>query len=332
MNLKIEIQNIWLVFLILFGSVTLSFYAHWVVTTTFPPIGIEMLGHSLLLFVLVFIYCLGATAFFFRKSGGCIVSPVAVWLFILLINLLGYFYQTVSLKQDVLDIIMLLMLVYLSILMVVLFFGLFQQAIMRKIFGFIGDEDNCYYKSYTTSDNYEKVVNTLTDEDWLYYISRLKLRKKIEPTRLKMKAYDVHRDCNLFFFADKKDEKNTRLNIVAYVRNATSFSSFIDCPDWCKELTDNIVSIIKDKGITLNEDNGLELKKETFEYALKNVKPLISQETVERFSLPLFLLPILIFVVLSTYYVLKMDATLTLGVATLVLTFFAILLEHRRRQ
>lgn len=147
-----------------------------------------------------------------------------------------------------------------------------------------------------------------------------------------MKAYDTRRDCYLFFLADEREEKRTRLNIVAYVRNATTFSSFIDCPDWCKELTDNIVSIIKDKGITLKEDNGLELRKESFEYALNEVRPLISQERLERFSLPLFLLAILAVVVLLAYFVLKMDPSLTLGVATIVLTFFAILLEHRRRR
>lgn len=136
MKTKIELQSIWLVFLILFGSVILSFYARWVVTATFPS-DIEMLGHGLLLFVLVFLYCLGATAFFFRRSGGYIVSPVAVWLFVWLINLLGYFYQTVGLKQDEVGTLTSLIVVDLIVLVVVLYFGLLQQYIIRKSFGLL---------------------------------------------------------------------------------------------------------------------------------------------------------------------------------------------------
>lgn len=331
MKLKTETHDIWLVFLILFGSVTLSFYAQWLVTASSLGI-IALIGYGLLLFLLVFLYCLGTTAFFFRRSEGSIVSPVAVWLFVYLITLFVFLNQWFSLMQDVSSILAFMLLVSVFGLSGVLFIGLLQQVIIQKIFGFVGDEDACYYKSYTSADNYEKIRNILTEGDWLYYINRLKLRKQIESTKLKLEAYDVRRGCHLFFFADEIDKKSTSLSLVAYVRNATAFSSFIDCPDWCKELTDNIISIMKNKGLILKEDNGLELKKEIFEFVFKDIKPLFSQEIVDKISLPLFLLPIIVLVGLSTHYVLKVDAAWTLGIVSIVLTFFAILFEQHRQR
>lgn len=332
MQIKTETYNIWLVFLILFGSVTFSFYTQWLGTTTTPSMGIiELMGHGLLLFVLVFLYCLGTTAFFFRKCEGGIVSPVLVWLFVYVITLFVFLNQSFNVIQDFPDVMSVIILIICFGLSVTLLIGVIQQGIIRSIFGFFGDKHSCYYKKYSSKDSFKKIKKILIDEDWLYYINRLRLKKQIESNKLHLEAYDVRRGCHLFFFLDELDKNEVNFSFLAYVKNSNTFSNFIDCPKWCKELTDNIISIIKDKGVNF-EKNKQELENEKIDFALKKIKPIFSWEIIEKVSLPLFLLPIIVLVGLSTHYVLKLEESWTLGIVSAVLAFGIYLFEQYRRK
>ena len=329
MEAKIEPQVIQLLLLILIGSALLSFYARWVVTATFPG-AFELSGHILLLIALVFLYCFAATALLTKTGRGYIVSPAIVWSFIWLIIFIDDFYKTSSTQLN-LDTLPSLLVMNLFALYLVFFMGYSQQFFIRKAFGFAGEEEECYYKSYT-SDNYEKIASILLKKKWLYNVSGLKVKKRVKPTRLTVKAYHEPRDCYLFFLLDKKEERRTILNIVAYVKHATFFTSFIDCPDWCKELADNIISIIKNKGINLREEKGLALRRETFEYTLKEVKPWITLERFEKVLLPIFLSIILVLLFLVAHFALQMGPELIVAIITLIVTVIGILLAmHKRR-
>jgi hypothetical protein len=147
-----------------------------------------------------------------------------------------------------------------------------------------------------------------------------------------MKAYGRQRRCYLFFFVEKTNEEESILNIVSYVKNATNFASFIDSPQWCKELTENIVAMIHSKGVKMQERTDLKLKKEAFEYALREIKPLISRESLEKISLPLFLLSVLAIALTLIYSCKLMELSLVIGFGTLGLAFIEFIFDYLRKR
>lgn len=328
MKPKIRTELILLFFLMLLGAAILSPYARWIVTTTFANV-FELLGHIALLIATVFLYCFGATAFFGRSHQGYMVSPVLVWIYIWLINLIENLHQG-GIGQDVPSITSTVMM-NLFALAGLLYISYPQQFLLRKAFGFDGDEKDCYCRSYTSVD-FEKILNIILEKNWLYNITGLSLRKRLEPNRLKMKAYSNSRRCYLFFFVEKIEKSKVIFNIVAYVKNATNFASFISSPDWFRELVDNLVLMIRSKGIKLEENESLLLKRESLEYALNEVRPLVSRDKMEKVSLPLVFLTFLIIAFMVTYFFTEIEISLAVEVVTLVLAFIIFIVDYFRKK
>lgn len=317
-----------LLLLVLFGAAFLSFYAYWIVTVSFPDVFV-LLAHALVLFALVFLYCLAATAVIVRKTHGYIVSPFAVWSSLWLISLVAHLYRTANSFQLDLDYVGTLVMMNLFALSIVLYAGLAQQFLVRKAFGFGGNEEACYSRSYLSSNTYEDVVEDLLKKNWLYDMYRLTVRKSIKPDRLKIEAYDNLRKCHVFFLVGKKGKKAS-INFVAYVKNTTKFTSFIHSPNWCKELVENIIRTIESRGIGLSA-NGLELRREALDYALSGIKPLISTEMSRRFALPFLISAIILMIGSVAYFSVQLEPALIVAIASLVLAFFVFVVDYHRK-
>ena len=324
MKSKIIPDIIILFFLVFLGSIALSFYARWLISAISPS-NFEFFGYSFLLIIVVLAYCFCATAIFVRIHRGFIVSPIVVWIYIWLINVISYFY--LSLDVSSIGSTFMMMIVTLGI---VYHIGIVQQSILSRVFGFVGGEENCYIKSFVSTDSLTEIGAIFSQNDWLLNVFALRMKKHSEPSQLKMKIFSATRKFNLFALIEETNR--TCVSFVAYVKKATIFENSIYSPTWCKLLVDNVISMIKQKGIDLEGQDNRQQKKDILDYALREVKPFLSKEKLEKISIPLFVLIVVIIAFSMAHFLVRIEPSLNVAIVTLIFSMIIFLIEYRRRQ
>lgn len=326
-----EKSTILLFLLILLGSTFLSFYVRlFAKLETFNIYDFLWLTVPSFLFVLF--YSLITTLAFFGQTRKYIVSPIALWCYTLFIYSVGHFYERFSVWA--IDTLTPYAVIILMLAVSLVYVGKFQELIVRFLVGYAGDESDCLFKSFSSSNEPEKFSEVFNDNDWFYSTTGLELGTPSKEEPYTIKAFDEQRHCYLNFLIRKGKTKNKNIvNVVAFVVNSTFLSKFISCPEWCKDFVDNIIFSLKThKGLHLEEATPKH-KRETMNFALKPLQSKISAEKVQKISKPfLALCAVITLSLIALHYYTEMEfVNLIIAFMTLIVALFGFWWQTRRK-
>jgi len=333
MSLKQEIQPeaILLFVLVLLGSIPFSLYARWIGMLSTTEL-FETLKHVIIIWITSFAYSFVSTGFLRRINSPLVVSPIMIWIYIWVQNIIGEFYViSGSLNTIPVDSSSLIML-YLFALVTVFYLAWPQQFLIQKIFGFEGGKEECCSKFYVSTTNVKK-LSRIFKESLFFKILGLQVKQKLSEDTLEVKASDKKkRNAYLYFFIRKIDASKTSINIVAFKKNSSIFRNYINSPDWINNLVEKARSLVQERGGYLTETDDSDFSQEALQFAFKGVKPLFSKQNLEKLILPLTLIMVTCLMFGIAAYFFNITPTLSIELITLIITLIIFMIGYSRRK
>lgn len=316
-------------FLILLGAIPFSLYARWIAVSTAAN-ALELIKHVLIMWSTSLVYSFVSTTFLKRINISYLVSPIVLWIYAWLLNFLGEFYTI----RDSFDVTTMPTTLFIHIfgLATVFYLSISQQILLRRVFGFDGSETDCYFRGLVSPMNIRRISRIFKEQQSLSRILRLRVSQKLKNGALEVKAFNKKREVYLFFFGQVLKSGKTALNIVAYKKNISTFECFISSPNWVKELADNSLSILTNRGFEYDNVNSPDFRQETFEFAFRGVNPLVSKRNIEILTLPLILVTFSVMMSVIAAFFIGLTPTLSIEIITLIVTLIIFMVVEYRRK